>query len=73
MKKWIFVLVALGFIMGCSQGAVQSQWYQHDSMYVNWDHMKFSLFGYRNPTAEDLKMSKEQGWWGAEIPYVPGQ
>ena len=73
MKKLILILMLLGFIMGCGQSAVQSEFYQHDSQFVNWDHMKFSLFGYRNPTEEDVKKSREQGWWGAEIPYIPGQ
>jgi hypothetical protein len=73
MKKLILILVVLGFIMGCGQSAVQSGFYQHDSQFATWDHLKFSLFGYRNPTEEDVKKSKEQGWWGAEIPYVPGQ
>jgi hypothetical protein len=42
-------------------------------MYKNWDHMKFSWYGYRHPTAKDLKEAKAQGWWGIEVPYVPGQ
>jgi hypothetical protein len=50
-----------------------SGYYEHNSMYRNWDHMKFSWFGYKNPTAEDPKKAADQQWWGIEVPYVPGQ
>jgi hypothetical protein len=30
------------------------------------------LFGYRNPTDEDIKIAKEQGWWGLDVPHIPG-
>jgi hypothetical protein len=35
--------------------------------------MKFSWFGYRHPTAKDVKEAKTQDWWGIKVPYVPGQ
>ena len=41
--------------------------------YKDWDHIKFSWWGYDNPTAEDAKMSDERGWWGEEIPYIPAE
>ena len=73
MKKAIvFVLLAL-FLAGCSGSLSQSEFLEHDKMYKNWDHMKFSWFGHRNPTPEDQQKSIEQGWWGFEVPYVPGQ
>jgi hypothetical protein len=52
---------------------MQSEYMEHDTMYKNWDHMKFSWFGNKNPTPEDQRKSVEQGWWGYEVPYVPGQ
>jgi hypothetical protein len=63
MKK-LFLLILLSlFFFGCGlpRGAT----------WKNWDHMKFSWWGYKNPTAETGKMSEEQKWWGKEIPYVP--
>jgi uncharacterized protein YceK len=44
---------------------------RHESNWVNWSHMKFSLWGYKNPTDEDLKKAKEEGWWGTEVPLTP--
>ena len=68
MKK-LFILIALTLLVaGCS-----SEFYKHDSVYKDWDHVKFSWSGYQNPTAEHAKMSEERGWWGEEIPYVPAE
>ena len=73
MKKLGIIMFLALFLAGCGQSAVRSEFYQHDSIYKNWDHAKFSWFGYRNPTAEDLQKSADQQWWGIEVPYVPGQ
>jgi hypothetical protein len=73
MKKLFLLLLAVLFLYGCGAGARESGFWQHDSMYKNWDHLKFSLFGYKNPTADTAKKSQEQGWWGTEIPYIPAE
>ncbi|MDA8141512.1 MAG: hypothetical protein M0036_22950 [Desulfobacteraceae bacterium] len=73
MKKAIFIILALAFITGCGQSAVRSEYWDHDTMYKSWDHMIYSWYGYRHPTAADNQKSVEQGWWGIEVPYVPGQ
>ena len=59
-------------LAGCSSFS-RSEFLQHESMYKNWDHMKFSWFGYRNPSEEDVKKSIEQEWWGVDVPHIPGQ
>jgi len=67
--KWIklltIVAVAL-FFFGCG-GPRYQNWMQHGSHFKNGDHMAFSLFGWKAPTPEDSKETKEQGWWGVEI------
>jgi hypothetical protein len=73
MKKFVLVMLLTFFLFGCSQTATQSEFWQHDSVYKNWDHLKFSWFGHNNPTAEDSQMSSEQAWWGMDVPYVPAQ
>ena len=73
MKKIILLVIMGLFLASCSGSLVQSEFMEHDTMYKNWDHMKFSWFGYRNPTPEDQKKSVEQGWWGIDVPYVPGE
>jgi hypothetical protein len=73
MKKLFLLLLTALFLYGCGAGARESGFWQHDTMYKNWDHLKFSLFGYKNPSAEKAKKSQEQDWWGIEIPYIPAE
>lgn len=73
MKKLLVVLFLSAFVLGCGASAQKSEFWQHDTMYKNWDHTRFSWFGYNNPTAEDRLNATEQGWWGIDVPYVPGQ
>jgi hypothetical protein len=68
MKKLIVLLFMGLLIAGCS-----SEFYKHDTLFKDWDHVKFSWWGYKNPTAEDAKMSDQQGWWGEAIPYIPAE
>jgi len=68
MKKILFLLILLVFLAGCS-----AEWYQHDTIYKNHDHMFYSMGGYKNTTPEDLQSSETQGWWGDEIPYIPAE
>ena len=73
MKKLGLLLLLGLFFAGCGTAARQSEFWEHSSMYKNWDHMKFSMTGYKNPTADTGNTSKSQGWWGEEIPYIPAQ
>lgn len=70
MKKFLLMLLMGMFLLGCA-AATESEFWKHDSMFKNWDHVKYSWGGYKNPTAESGKKSVEQGWWGIEIPYIP--
>ena len=68
MKKILFLLIVVVFLAGCS-----AEWYEHDTIYKNHDHMFYSMGGYKNTTPEDLQSSETQGWWGDEIPYIPAE
>jgi hypothetical protein len=69
MKKLVVIGLLLGLLMtGCS-----SEFYKHDTVFKDWDHWKFSWWGYHNPTAQDASESQQQGWWGQEIPYIPAE
>ena len=73
IKRGFVLLAMVFFISGCGAAARESGFYEHDTMYRNWDHTRFSWTGYRNPTAEASKNSMSQGWWGLEIPYMPAK
>jgi len=69
MKKIIITIAMLSIfsLYGCGTAAKQSEFWEHSTMYKNCDHMKFSIWGYKNPTDETFKRSHEQGWWGIPI------
>lgn len=68
MKKLMLLLVAVLLIAGCT-----SEFYKHDSLFKTNSHAAYSWWGYKSTSAQDAKMSAEQGWWGKEIPYVPAK
>ena len=73
MKKVVALVMMALFLASCSGTLMQSEFMEHDTMYKNWDHMKFSWFGHRNPINDDQQKSIEQQWWGLDVPHVPGQ
>ena len=68
MKKIFLLLIISIFVAGCS-----AEWYKHDTIYKNHDHMFYSWSGYKNTSKDDLEKSETQGWWGEEIPYFPAE
>lgn len=74
MKKMVvFALIMALFTMGCGHMAKESEFYDHNAMYKNWDHMKFSMWEFKNPTADIAQVSNSEDWWGVAIPYVPAK
>ena len=74
MKKLIVLSLILAlFTMGCGHMAKESEFYDHESMYKNWDHMKCSMWGHNNPTTEVAQVSSSDAWWGIGVPYVPAK
>ena len=73
MKKLIIAGLALAILSGCGTMAKESEFFEHKALYKNWDHAKFSMTGYRAPSAQDAQLSAQQEWWGMDIPYVPAK
>ena len=67
MKKCIAMLCMCAFLAGCGTLAKQSEFWDHDSVYKNWSHLKYSWVGYKIPTPEKAKQSHDQEWWGITI------
>jgi hypothetical protein len=68
MKKIIVLLFIVLLLAACSD-----EFYKHDAVYKDLDHIAFSWWGYKQPTSEDAKMSDQRGWWGEAIPYIPAE
>lgn len=64
MKKVIGLVVLGLFLGGCSYGIEQSNFWKHDTMYKNYDHLKYSWIDYKDCKSSDLQKSQDQGWWG---------
>ena len=74
MKKLIVtftLILATGLLFGCGTAAQRSEFWQHDSMYKNWDHLKYSWSEYKADAPASLEKSKAQKWWG--LPVEDGQ
>jgi hypothetical protein len=64
MKKFFLILFIGLFLSGCGAAAKQSEFWEHDTVYRNWDHLRYSWYGYKKPTVETGKESAKQAWWG---------
>ena len=67
MKK-LLIIIAVLMLAGCA-GMRDSDWWEHDTQWASWDHAKFSLWGYKNPTMRDYANGNSQDWWGIPIEY----
>jgi uncharacterized protein YcfL len=66
MKRWFLLMMAVLFLAGCAS-ARESGYYEHNTLYKNWDHMKFSWGDYKNADQKDGQKSKDEGWWGVTV------
>ena len=73
MKRLLLLVLVSSFLFGCGAAATKSEFWQHETMYRNWDHAKFSLWEYKNPNAQTYKSSVDQKWWGIDTPYIPAE
>ena len=68
MKKLLALLIVSACVAGCGTAAKKSELWEHDSIYKNWDHMRFSLGGHKEVIQAEAKQSVEENWWGKETP-----
>ncbi len=66
MKKLVVVLMGVLFLAGCA-GARESGFYDHNTMYRDWEHFKFSAWGYKQVQPKEAALSKEEDWWGIMV------
>lgn len=69
MKKILICMVVL-LLAGCA-AMQESGWYDHGVHYASWEHMTFSLYGYKNPTMDDVALSIKEQWWGTMVEVEP--
>ena len=67
MKRWLVVIMAVLFLAGCGAAARESGYYEHKTHFQSWEHLKFSLWGYKDVNPVEVKKTKEEGWWGIPV------
>jgi len=67
MKRIFYVFLTVMFLSGCGAAARESGFYEHDTMYKNWDHLKFSICGFKQVDQKSAQLSQKQDWWGIPI------
>ena len=67
MKRWFVVITAILFLAGCGAAARESGFYEHDTLYKSWNHLKFSNCGYKSVSQKDVEKTKAQNWWGITV------
>ena len=70
MKKLLCLLVLGAALAGCGTAADQAEVWKHDTLYRDWDHMRFSWGGHKEAGIADVKQSNEEGWWGQPVQVV---
>ena len=66
MKKMLALLVVSACVAGCGTAAKKSELWEHDTIYKNWDHMRFSWGGHKQVSQEEAIQSVQENWWGKE-------
>jgi hypothetical protein len=67
VKRLIFVLLGIIFLTGCGAAARESGFYEHNTMYRDWDHLKFSTYGYKQVDSKEIQQSAAEDWWGISV------
>ncbi|TRZ85165.1 hypothetical protein D4R89_12750 [bacterium] len=67
VKRWLALLGMVLVLAGCGAAARESGFYEHNTMYRNFDHLKFSIYDYKQVDEKEARLSKEQDWWGIPV------
>ena len=66
MRKF-FILIIVLIMAGCGHLGAQSEFWKHKYIYASGGHAVFSIFSWRHPDLEDVKDTKQDGWWGIPV------
>jgi hypothetical protein len=67
MKRLFVVMITALFLSGCGAAARESGYFEHNTLYKSWEHLRFSMGGYKNVDQKEARQSKEQDWWGLNV------
>ena len=67
MKRLFVVMMTALFLSGCGAAARESGYFEHNTLYKNWEHLRFSMCGFKGVDQKEAMQSKEQDWWGLTV------
>lgn len=67
MKRLFLVLLGIIFLSGCGAAARESGFYEHSTLYRDWDHLKFSICGYQQVDSKEARQAAAEHWWGVTV------
>lgn len=67
IKRWLALWLMILVLTGCGAAARESAFYEHNTMYRNFDHLKFSVYGYKQVDQKEAGLSRQQDWWGIPV------
>jgi hypothetical protein len=67
MKRLLVVLLGVFFLAGCGAAARESGFYENNTMYKSYSHLKFSVYGHKQVDPKEVELTKKQNWWGVTI------
>ena len=67
MKRLFLVLLGVLFLSGCGTAARESGFYQHNTMYRDGEHLKFSIYGYKHVSQKEAQFSNDRQWLGIPV------
>jgi uncharacterized protein YcfL len=75
MRKLLLILLLVFMLAGCAglKEIKNHEVWDHNALYVSWDHMRFSLYGYKQANIKDAIQSGQEGWWGEKICVEKGK
>jgi len=68
--KVLLLAMAVLFLVGCGATVRNSEFYDHQTHYKSFDHLRFSWWGHKDVTKEDVKNSTDENWWGLPVMRV---
>jgi hypothetical protein len=76
LRWWLLLIAAVMFSMsGCASSDDWAYWRDHPTHFASGGHMTFSVKNdnvyYPTVTEDDVKLARQYGWWGDQVPLAP--
>jgi hypothetical protein len=76
LRWWLLLIAAVMFSMsGCASSQDWAYWRDHPTHFATGGHLTFSMNNdnvyYPTVTETDVRLARDYGWWGDQVPLAP--